>query len=175
MCGLVDSRLLRGFPQPRDRPRILLHSAVPLALHGGIVDAHVEAILAVQGTTRPLHKACGPLPIVRRTSHAACRTPSAARRTSFCVTGNGRCGKARSHAGAQLACQWARLQGSSRLSSFSCLSSSLRIFFIARLYWRCFCSGAQTISTQRTEAHRKLRWCAPLAGRPTFRRAYSGP
>ena len=125
-----------------------------------------EAMLAMRGTTRPLTR-----PAARCPYYAARRTLHAARRTPHRLLSNGRCGNARSHAGAQLA-ERARLQGSSRLSSFSCLSSSSRIFFIVRPCWRCFCSGAQTVSTQRTEAHRKLRVvCAPLAGCPTFRRA----
>ena len=47
----------------------------------------MDATLAVQATTRPLHKACGLLPIVCRTLHAARRMPHAARRTGFCVMG----------------------------------------------------------------------------------------
>ena len=169
VCGFVDSGLLRGFPQPRGGPNSFGPGGSSRPPRGDCGCARATRRCWQCGA--PLVRSQGLRPAAHTTPHAARCTPHAARRTPHRLLSNGRCGNARSHAGAQLA-ERARLQGSSRLSSFSCLSSSSRIFFIVRPCWRCFCSGAQTVSTQRTEAHRKLRVvCAPLAGCPTFRRA----
>ena len=80
------------------------------------------------------------------------------------------------HAGAQLA-GWARLQGSSRLGSFSCLTSSSRRFFSARWCSTRFCSGAHNYqhTAHRSTQKAQVGVHTPLAGRPTAHRAYSGP
>ena len=71
-CFCLVGAAAAGFPQPRGGPRILLDSAASLAPHlGGLRIAH-EAMLAVQGAIRLLHKACGLLPIVRHAWRAAC-------------------------------------------------------------------------------------------------------
>ena len=72
------------------------------------------------------------------------------------------------HAGAQLA-GWARLQGSSRLGSFSCLTSSSRRFFSARWCSTRFCSGAHNYQHTAHRSTQKAQVGVHTSCRPPHR------
>ena len=72
------------------------------------------------------------------------------------------------HAGAQLA-GWARLQGSSRLGSFSCLTSSSRRFFNARWCSTRFCSGAHNYQHTAHRSTQKAQVGVHTSCRPPHR------
>ena len=76
------------------------------------------------------------------------------------------------HAGAQLA-GWARLQGSSRPGSFSCLTSSSRRFFIARWCSTRFCSGTQNYQHTAHRSTQKAQVGVHTSCRPPHRSSSS--